>query len=73
LKKEFRSADIALTCWQYRPVSHSPYWQGHSFGLTVNCEAASPVHGEYFYAQFGGREEDLPAFYHIIAGVQPVE
>jgi hypothetical protein len=74
LSKEFRLADIEITCRQYVP----PYrgfraWPlGTERSWQADCEAPVDRYRHSFNASFYGRQEDLPAFYKVIEGVTPV-
>jgi hypothetical protein len=73
--REFRLDGIVLTCWQYRPgpdfFPHFRWWGASSF-WDIDCRAPAASRDDGFSASFGGREQDIPAFYEIVASVHPV-
>jgi hypothetical protein len=72
---EFRQDDFILTCWQYRPgpgfFPHVLPWATISV-WDIDCATPAASRDRGFRAGFQGRDEDIPAFYEIVAGVRPV-
>ena len=74
--RKLRANDVGFTCRQYlrqprRPFvfgigplyANGPFWE-------INCQAAAGGYKQVLDASFFGREEDIPEFYSIIAGVR---
>lgn len=76
LRRDFQLGDVALACSQYVPPHDWPF-RRQSIGSPslwqIDCETPVGLRGRYFYAWFRGREADIPAFYKIIAGVEPAK
>jgi hypothetical protein len=73
--REFRLGDGVLTCLQYRPgPNFDPHyrWWGSGSVWYINCGISAASRDSGFHASFAGREQDIPAFYEIVAGVRPV-
>jgi hypothetical protein len=78
--REFRSREVALTCWQYRrhkasgdlPKLSADWAPDPWLAWSADCDTSTVVHQQYFHAHFYGGEEDLRGFYRIIGGVTPV-
>jgi len=68
LRRDFQLGGVAFTCWQYRnPRRHfaREWWN-------IDCQTPAEVRQWNLYVQFFGREEVIPAFYRMIAGLTPV-
>ncbi len=79
--REFRTRDVALTCWQYRRPKASGELPKPSAGWApewwlawnADCDTSTVVHQQYLHVHFYGGEEDLRGFYKIIEGVTSVD
>jgi hypothetical protein len=75
-RRGFRLGDLALTCWQYLPPEDWRYGRrstGSAALWQIDCETPVGLHGQHLYAWFHGREADVPGFYKIIEGIEPVK
>jgi hypothetical protein len=75
-RRGFRLGDVALSCWQYLPPHDWPYRRrgiDSAASWQIDCQTPVGISGQHFYASFRGSEADVPAFYKIVEGVEPVK
>lgn len=74
-RREFQLNSTLLTCWQYTPPKREDF-QSWLFGTgphrEVTCQTSLDLQYPAFHASFYGREDDLAAFYSVLAAVRPV-
>ncbi len=69
-RKEFHLGGATMACWQYLPSKEmrfwhalpKPYWQ-------IDCDTGTDKFERDLYADFSGREQDIPAFYRVLEHV----
>jgi hypothetical protein len=71
-RRNLRPKDMSLTCWQYQSPYTYGIGPGNGFRWSVDCEMSGAASRHSFRAHFAGLERDLPAFYRILEGVEPV-
>jgi hypothetical protein len=70
--RTFSFRSVTVTCLQYRTRRWGDIWPYITDGWSADC-TTPPTEHHNFYAHFGGREEELDAFFQIVEHVVPVE
>jgi len=69
-ERDFNLGVSTLACWQYLPSDKMRFW--HALPKTywqIDCDISGSRFDLDFWAQFSGREQDIPAFYGVLEHV----
>jgi hypothetical protein len=72
-RREFRVSGVVLGCLQFGFDAEGRPAGPWTLPWYIRCGTGADVRERNLYASFAGREEDIPMFYEIVAGVRAVD